>query len=74
MCSYLQIRLIIYTKHHQNNKILLSENVIKTCKTSTEPLEKSINLEAKNIANKLHLVERVECRAKKASLHNSKRS
>ena len=62
MFSYLQLRLIIYIKHHQNNiKKLLKENVTKTYKKSTKLIEKSINLEAKNIAKKLDLVERVEC-------------
>ena len=44
-------------------KKLLKENVTKTCKNSTEPFEKSINLEPKNIAKKLDLVERVGCLA-----------
>ena len=38
-------------------KKLLKENVIKTCKKSTEHLEKSISLEAKNIANLVEIVE-----------------
>ena len=42
---------------------LLKENVTKTCKKSTEPFEKSINLEPKNRAKKLDLVERVRCLA-----------
>ena len=44
-------------------KKILKENVTKTCKNSTEPLEKSINFEPKNIAKKLDLVERVGCLA-----------
>ena len=36
----------------------------KKFKKSTKRLEKSINLEAKNISKKLDLVERVECLAK----------
>ena len=35
---------------------LLKENVTKTCKNSTEPFEKSINLEPKSIAKILDLV------------------
>ena len=42
---------------------LLKENVTKTCKKSTEPFEKSINLEPKNRAKKLDLVEKVRCLA-----------
>ena len=37
-------------------KKLLKENVTQICKNSTEPFEKSINLEPKNIAKKLDLV------------------
>ena len=63
----------IYKARPEQYKKLLKENVTKTCKKSTEHLEKSISLEAKNIAKKLNLAERVECFAKKKpSLHNSK--
>ena len=41
-------------------KRLLKENVTKTYKKSTKLIQKSINLEAKNIAKKLDLIERVE--------------
>ena len=55
----------IYKARPEQYKKLLKENVTKTCKKSTEHLEKSISLEAKNIAKKLNLAERVECFAKK---------
>ena len=45
-------------------KKLLKENVTRTYKKSIERLEKSITLEAKNIATKLDLVETMECLAK----------
>ena len=41
-------------------KKLLKKNATKTYKKSTKHIEKSINLEAKNIAKKLDLIERVE--------------
>ena len=47
----------------QYNK-LRKKNVTKIYKKSTERLKKSINLEAKNIAKKLDLAERVECLVK----------
>ena len=50
----------IYKAPPEQYKKLLKENVTKTYKKSTEHLEKSINLEAKTIAKKLNLVERVE--------------
>ena len=55
----------IYKAPPEQYQKLLKENVTKTLKKSTEYLEKSINLEAKNIAKKLDLTERVECLAKK---------
>ena len=54
----------LYKAPPEQYKKLLKENVTKTYKKSTERLEKSINLGAKNIAKKLDLVERVECLAK----------
>ena len=58
---------IIYKAPPEEYKKLLEENVTKTYKKSTERLEKSINLEAKIIAKKLDLVERVECLTKKSA-------
>ena len=59
--------VFIFTDHSNNlykasleqYKKLLKENV-----TKSKCLEKSINLQAKNVAKKLDLVERVECLAK----------
>ena len=58
----------IYKAPPEQYKKLLKEDVTKTYKKSTERLEKSVNLEAKNIAKKLDLVERVECFANKPAL------
>ena len=58
----------IYKAPPEHYKKFLKKNVIKTYKKSTECLEKSINLEAKKIAKKLELVERVECLAKNPAL------
>ena len=44
---------------HEHNK-LLKENVTKTNKKASEKLQKSINLEAKSIATKLKLSDRIE--------------
>ena len=54
----------IYKAPPEQYKKFLKENVTKAYKKSTERLEKSINLEAKNIAKKLDLVERVKFLAK----------
>ena len=58
----------LYKAPLEQYKKLLKENV-----TKSKRLQKSINLQAKNIAKKLDLVERVECLAKKFNLYNSKR-
>ena len=58
----------IYKAPPEQYKKRLKESVTKAYKKSTERLEKSINLEAKNIAKKLDLAERVECLAKKPAL------
>ena len=55
----------IYKAPPEQHKKLLKENVTKTRKKPTERLEKSIFLEAKNIAKKLDLVKRVVSLAKK---------
>ena len=58
----------IYKAPPEQNKKRLKENATKTYTKLTERLEKSnrlsISLEAKNIAKKLDLVERVKCLAK----------
>ena len=54
----------IYKASPEQYKKPLKDNVTKTCKTLRERLEKSISLEAKNIAEKLDFVERVESLAK----------
>ena len=41
-------------------KKLLKNNVTKTCKKFSDLLEKSINMEAKHIAKKLELTDRIE--------------
>ena len=64
MFSYLQIRVVIYKVTQEQYKKILKENVTETYKKSTERLEKSINLEAKNIAKEVDLIERVECLTK----------
>ena len=54
----------IYKAPQEQYKKILKENVTETCKKSTVRLEKSINLEAKNIAKEVDLIERVECLTK----------
>ena len=50
----------IYKGPPKQCKRPLKKTVTKTYKKSTERLEKPINLTAKNIANKLYFVEKVE--------------
>lgn len=50
----------IYKGPPKQCKKPLKKTVTKTYKKSTERLEKPINLTAKNIANKLYFVEKVE--------------
>ena len=51
---------IYKARPEQAYKKLLKNNVTKTCKKSSDLLEKSINMEAKHIANKLELIDRKE--------------
>ena len=43
---------------------LLKDNIRKSYRKSTDLLEKAINMEAKNIAKKIQLSDRIECLAK----------
>ena len=51
---------IYKTTPREYNK-LLKNNITKSYKKSTELLEKAINMEAKNIAKKIQLSDRIEC-------------
>ena len=46
-----------------NNK-LLKDNLTKSYKKSTDPLEKAINIETKNVVKIIQLFGRIECLAK----------
>ena len=50
----------IYKATPEQYKKFLKDNVTKTCKTSSDLLEKSINIEIKQIAKKLELSDRIE--------------
>ena len=50
----------IYKTTPEQYKKLLKDNVTKTYKKSSDILEKSINMEAKHIAKKLELSDRIE--------------
>ena len=54
----------IYKLHPEDYKKLLHENIIKSFKKSPTCLEKSINLEAKEIAAGVKLDDRIEYMAK----------
>ena len=54
----------IYEVPPDEYKKLLKENITKTYRKSTPRLEKPLNLEAKQIAKKLELDDRIECLAK----------
>ena len=54
----------IYEMPKQQHKKLLHGNVSKTFEKAPPKLETSINLEAKNIAELINLVDRIECIAK----------
>ena len=54
----------MYEMPPDNYKKLLYENITKTYKKSTSRLENSINMEAKYIAKKIKLDDRIECLAK----------
>ena len=43
---------------------LLKDNIAKSYKKSTDRLEKAISMEAKNIAKKIQLSDRIDCLAK----------
>ena len=53
------------TAPQEYNK-LLEDNITKSFKKSTDCLEKAINIEAKNIAKKIQLCDRIECLARRA--------
>ena len=53
----------MYEMPPDNYKTLLYENITKTYKKSTSLLENSINMEAKYIAKKIKLDDRIECLA-----------
>ena len=54
----------IYEIPKQQHKKLLHDNVIKTYIKAPPKLETSINLEAKSIAELIHLDDRIECIAR----------
>ena len=51
----------IYKAAPREYNKLLKNNIRKSYKKSTERLEKAINMEAKNIAKKIQLSDRIEC-------------
>ena len=51
----------IYKAALREYKKLLKDNITKSYKKSTDRLEKAINMEAKNIAKKIQLSDRIEC-------------
>ena len=63
----------IYKLPPQDYKRLLHENITKSYKKSPTRLEKSINLEAKEIAAGVKLDDRIEY-GKNISLHHTERS
>ena len=54
----------IYKSIPQEYNKLLKSNIMQSYKKSTDRLEKAINMEAKNIAKKIRLSDRIECLAK----------
>ena len=54
----------IYKAAPREYNKLLKDNITKSYKKSTDRLGKSINMEAKNIAKKIQLSDRIECLAK----------
>ena len=54
----------IYELSKSDHEKLLKDNITKTYKKAPQKLEQSINLEAKNISQKLDLDDRIECLAK----------
>ena len=57
----------IYKMDVDNYRILLRDNITSTYKKADKSLTKKINQEAKHIAEKLKLENRIECLAKKKS-------
>ena len=53
----------IYKAASREYNKLLKDNITKSYKKSTNRLEKAINMEAKNIARKIQLSDRIECLA-----------
>ena len=53
-----------YKAAPQEYSNLLEDNTTKSFKKSTDCLEKAINIEAKNIAKKIQLRDRIECLAR----------
>ena len=51
----------IYKAAPREYNKLLKNNITKSYKKSTERLEKAINMEAKNIAKKIQLSDKIEC-------------
>ena len=51
----------IYKAALREYKKLLKDNITKSHQKSTDRLEKAINIEAKNIAKKIRLSDRIEC-------------
>ena len=54
----------VYELNKEEHEKLLLENITKTYKKAPKKLEKSINLEAKNITKNINLDNKVECLAK----------
>ena len=50
----------IYEIHPKDHEKLMKNNITKTYKKARTKLEKSINLEAKNIAKNINLADRIE--------------
>ena len=54
----------IYKAAPREYNKLLKDNITKSYKKLTDRLQKSINMEAKNIAKKIQLSDRIECLVK----------
>ena len=64
VCFFADKTTNIYKVLRDKSKKLLKENIMKTYRKLTPRLEEALNLEAKQIAKKLELDDRIECLAK----------
>ena len=49
-----------YEMHPEDHEKLIKNSIAKTCKKAPTKLEKSINIEAKNIAKNINLADQIE--------------